>query len=98
MREKPISKNRKPTCMNITRMAATITQTVWIAGTGCPLSGVSMPWMLERSGGAVFRPVYRIREDALYWRLGAVFAERHDLGPHAAAELARIDGEQAVRV
>jgi hypothetical protein len=38
--------------MNITRMAATITQTVWIAGSACPFRGVSISGMLRsRSDG-----------------------------------------------
>src|SRR4029450_10971788 len=60
IREKPTSRKRKPTCMNITSTAATTTQVVSIAG----MASLSVGSMTRRTGEpppSVVRPAYRIR-------------------------------------
>ena len=94
MREKPTSRNRKPTCMNITRIAATITQTrLDRRDHGCPLSGVSIAAMVRRAGLRCLSPAVQDSRAAGCTEPArdAVVAHGHHARLHAARQLARVD-------
>ena len=99
IREKPTSRNRKPTCMNMTSTAATTTQVVSIAGMASLRVG-SMTHMVEN--GALIRHAPGVQDSAAGvvqsgWRTATRRAARR--GPSMQlGQLARVHAEEAVGV
>src|SRR5215212_5976219 len=88
IREKPTSRKRKPTCMNMTSTAATTTQVVSIAGMAS-LSVGSMTRIVSQEPESVMRPAYRIR------RGGFVPVAKNSIAaPRAGPRLARLLAER----